>query len=153
MGVFSLILPMIILVIVVSILVLFYQTLYRALTRVSPENRKMRPAAVLLNLIPVFGLFWMFVTVIRISDSLKMEFIKRDMTLPDIRPAFVTGMVYSSADVLFSVFEQFRRIDNGLSLKIIGFILGLVCFVMLIMYWIRIADYSGKLAPSTMGVV
>ena len=67
------------LIIVISVIVglLFLQSLSRCLAQCSPRNRTMKPGQVWLNLIPVFGVVWMFVTIFRISQSLKNEYRER----------------------------------------------------------------------------
>ena len=55
----------------------FLTAIVRALRRVSPENRRMEPAQVWLNLIPIFNLVWATVTVERVAESLRNEFRER----------------------------------------------------------------------------
>jgi len=49
----------------------------RVLTRVEPENRRMDPGQVWLNLIPVFNFVWLAVTVERVGESIRNELIAR----------------------------------------------------------------------------
>jgi hypothetical protein len=63
----------------------FLGALVRALRRVSPENRRMEPMQVWLNLIPLFNLIWSTVTVERVAESLRNEFRERGMDGPDER--------------------------------------------------------------------
>ena len=60
-----------------AITILFLLTLSKALRRCAPENRTMEPGMVWLYLIPIFNLYWQFVTVNRVSESLKNEFYAR----------------------------------------------------------------------------
>jgi len=62
-GVIAVMLP------VLSVLFLVFG--YRALSAVSPENRKMRPGLVFLNLIPLFNFGWSFRSVVAIAGSLQ----------------------------------------------------------------------------------
>lgn len=61
----------------------FLSALARALRRVGPENRRMDPNQVWLNLIPVFNLVWCTVTVERVAESLRNEFRERGLDGPD----------------------------------------------------------------------
>lgn len=63
----------------------FLVALARALRRVGPENRRMEPGQVWLNLIPVFNLVWATVTVERVAESLRDEFRERGLDGPDER--------------------------------------------------------------------
>jgi hypothetical protein len=63
----------------------FLAALARALRRVGPENRRMEPNQVWLNLIPVFNLVWCTVTVERVAESLRNEFRERGLDGPDER--------------------------------------------------------------------
>lgn len=60
----------------------FLAAIQRALRRVSPENRRMEPGQVWLNLIPIFNLVWCTVTVERVAESLRNEFLAREMHSP-----------------------------------------------------------------------
>ena len=59
------------------VFIFFLLTLQRALARCRPECRTMEPGQVWLNLIPLFNIAWMFITVLRISESLRNEFYER----------------------------------------------------------------------------
>jgi hypothetical protein len=57
--------------------IFFLLTLSRTLSQCHPRNQAMQPGMVWLNLIPLFEFVWQFVTVSRISQSLKDEFRDR----------------------------------------------------------------------------
>ena len=57
---------------------LFLFTLSEALGKVALHNRRMPPGKVWLNLIPVFNLAWIYVTVSRVGDSIVGEMTERD---------------------------------------------------------------------------
>jgi hypothetical protein len=71
-------------VLVVGLLlaVSFLSAVARVLRRVSPENRRMEPGQVWLNLIPIFNIVWATVTVERVAESLRNEFRERAMDGP-----------------------------------------------------------------------
>jgi hypothetical protein len=91
----------------------FLAALGRALRRVSPENRRMEPGQVWLNLIPVFNLIWATVTVERVAESLRSEFRERGMDGPEERYGRRAGLtvltVLAVGVLLVPVFgSQFR---------------------------------------------
>jgi len=54
-------------------------TLSKALKQCQPENRDLEPGQVWLQLIPIFNLYWNFVTTSKVPSSLKAEFRERGM--------------------------------------------------------------------------
>jgi hypothetical protein len=105
--------------------ILFLLTLSRTLALCSPRNRTMEPGQVWLNLIPLFGIVWMFITIIRLSESLQNEYRSRGMRSDDPEFGKMTGILYMA-----------------LSLVPCVNIVGLVFFIM---YWIKIANYKKEL--------
>jgi hypothetical protein len=59
------------------ILVAFLATVSRVLNRVAEDNRRMDPALVWLNLIPLLNLIWCVVTVERVGESIRNEMTAR----------------------------------------------------------------------------
>lgn len=53
--------------------------LTRVLGRVRPENRRMEPGEVWLNLVPVVNLIWPVVTVERVGESVRAELTARGL--------------------------------------------------------------------------
>lgn len=112
------------------------------LKAVSPENRKMRPAQVWLQLIPFFGIVWQFIVVVRISDSIRNELLSR------AREDSVLGV---SEEQLNSTVSRRPTHDIGISfcalficslVPFIGAIAamgGLVCWII---YWGQLARYK-----------
>jgi hypothetical protein len=74
-----------------AIQALFLLTLRGVLKAVAPENRAMRPDLVWLNLIPYVQYVWMFVTLVKIRDSLRAESKTRGRPLEGDR-AFRMGL-------------------------------------------------------------
>jgi hypothetical protein len=112
---------------------IFYMlTLQKALNRCSPENRAMAPGLVWLMLIPVFDFVWHFIIVLNLAKSLGAEFSKRGIS-EEPTPGKTLGLVMCI-------------------LACCGFIplLGVPCslgaFVCWIIYWVKIAGFSNKLA-------
>ena len=107
-------------------------TLQNTLKEVSPENRKMNPGQVWLLLIPLFNIVWQFVIVNRIADSLKNEFIKRNILIDEDRPGYSIGLAYCILGCCSCIPV----------LSILTSIAGLVCWII---YWVKISDYKRKL--------
>lgn len=62
-----------------ALLIVLLMALSNCLAAVSRRNRQMQPGQVWLNLIPCFGLVWLILTVIRVSDSLRDEYHDRGL--------------------------------------------------------------------------
>ena len=103
--------------------IFFLLALSRALGLCRPHNRTIEPGMVWLNLIPIFNLVWMFITVIRVSETLRYEFRDR-------------GRHRRSEDY-----------GHGLGIAMcISWMAGLLPFLVLtIVYWVKIADYARRL--------
>jgi hypothetical protein len=107
----------------VLVAIFFLLTLSRALRECSPRNRTMEPGQVWLNLIPLFSVVWMILTILRISESLANEF--RSRRLPTDDP------------------------DFGKTMGIMYYVTSLVCpgvnVIFWIIYWMKIANYTKQL--------
>jgi hypothetical protein len=122
-------------VIPVLVLVLgssFLMAVVRVLHRVSPENRRMEPGQVWLNLIPVFNLVWATVTVERVAESLRSEFCERGMDDPDEQYGRRTGLTLLALLASGILFYP-------------AFICYPVAFFYWIGYWRQMNRYAGRL--------
>lgn len=133
---FEVVLPLVcfvtIVVLSVVLLVSFLSVLRRALRRVSPENRRMSPGQVWLNLVPVFNLVWCTVTVERVAESLRNEFQTRQMHGPNEtygRNRGLTLLALLASGVLFYP----------------AFITYPLALVYAILYWRQIERYADRL--------
>jgi hypothetical protein len=59
--------------VVLPVVALFLSSIARAVVRVTPENRRLSPGQVWLNLLPVFNLVWLPITVDRVAESIRRE--------------------------------------------------------------------------------
>jgi hypothetical protein len=130
---FAIFLPLMLVLVVVGLVIsiMFLLTLSTALSRCSPENRKMEPGMVWLTLIPCFGFIWMFFVVINVSQSLKQEFHARRRGEEGDYGQGV-GLAY----LILSIAGAIPFIGGLFSIA------GLVC---LILYWVKIYGYSKRL--------
>ncbi len=133
-GVVLFIVAVALLILCIPIIVgIFYcLILQKALNRCAPQNRAMSPGLVWLFLIPVFNLVWHFFIVINMTKSLHAEFAYRGIQ-EEPNPGQSIGLVACILHVC-----SFIPYLGGLAA--IGF---LVCWIM---YWVKIAGFSNKIA-------
>jgi hypothetical protein len=118
-------------VVALLVAIFFLLSLQDLLRQVHPGNRAMRPGEVWLNLIPVFNLVWIFITVIRVRDSVEAEFRSRGWA--------------PQGDFGFGV---------GLAAAILTIVswgpLGLAALICWIVYWVRTSELRNqmRLAPA-----
>ena len=113
-------------------LIFYLLTIQNTLYAISSENRKMQPGQVWLSLIPLFGLVWQFIIVNRLADSLKDEFVSKNIKIDEERPGIGIGLAYC---ILFACSV----------IPFVGFVTvigGLICWII---YWSKINDYKIKL--------
>lgn len=114
------------------IAVIFYLlTLQKCLNRIAPANRAMQPPMVWLNLIPLFGVIWNFVTVLKVSESVVKEGQTRGIAVAD------GGKTLGLASAILGVCGIIPLLGIPC---VIG---GLVCWIM---YWVKISGYSALFA-------
>lgn len=118
------------------VLFVFLQGLQRALKNCSPASRTMQPGKVWLWLIPVFGLVWQFIVVTSIAKSLRNEFARLEIPCSEPAPAQTTGLAFCICNCCF-----FIRLFSVL----FGDLISIVGFVLWIVYWKRVTDYSSRL--------
>lgn len=124
MGIFGLLIGLV-------IMIFFLLTLQKCLNQVSAENRAMEPAMVWLNLIPLFNLVWIFITVLKLSDSVVAEGQARGVSVED--GGKTIGLVYA-VSMIASI------------IPLLGFLAALVALVMFIIYWVKVAGFTKALA-------
>ena len=118
------------------IAIFFFLTLSKALTRCHPRNRTMEPGMVWLNFIPLFNIVWQFITVNRVAESLSNEFYERGWDRPGEDYGKSIGTTYCIMNVLGCI-------------PYCGAIFAIIRLVCFIIYWVKIANYSGQLASRT----
>ncbi|MDH5682652.1 MAG: hypothetical protein OEZ36_13765 [Spirochaetota bacterium] len=113
------------------VVVLFLTTLSNCLKQVHPNHRKITPGQVWLNLIPIFAMGWQFYTVIKIRDSLDLEYRARSLSNRD-NFAFGVGIAWCSLSV-------------ASILPYIGTVLSVASLVLFIIYWVKVAAMKNEL--------
>jgi hypothetical protein len=120
--------------IIISIVIgIFYcLTLQKALNRCAPQNRAMSPGLVWLYLIPIFSLVWHFFIVINMAKSLHAEFVYRGI-VEEPSPGQTIGLATCILNVTTWI-------------PYLGYLTSIAGFVCWIIYWVKIAGYSSKIA-------
>jgi hypothetical protein len=103
--------------------IFYLLTLQKAFNRCSPECRAMQAGMVWLMLIPLFSLVWHFFVVLNMAKSLAAEFQKRGIA-EDPSPGQTLGLVMCIGNLICGP-------------------VGLICWII---YWVKIAGYSSKIA-------
>ena len=125
---------------ILAVIVLFYVAQQNTLKAIQPENRLMRPGEVWLQLIPIYGLFWQFTVVNRISDSIRLE----------IESWHVDSILGPDAGALPLIGDRPTR-DIGVACCILKFVvriplLGSIAvipmLVCVIVYWSKLVQYK-----------
>lgn len=114
--------------------IFYLLTLQKALNRCSPESRAMQPGLVWLMFIPLFNIVWHFFIVLNVAKSLDTEFRKRGIAA-DPDPGKTLGLVMCILACCGII-------------PFLGILCSLGAFICWIIYWIKIAGYSGQLAVS-----
>jgi len=111
--------------------IFFCLTLQNTLNKVKVQNRTMSPGQVWLLLIPFFNIVWQFMVVTKMASSLHNEFVSRNIQ-EEPEPGKNLGLAFCICGVLSII-------------PVIGFIISLAALICFIIYWVKIAGYSGKL--------
>lgn len=115
--------------------IFFLLTLQKTLKAIAYESRLMQPGQVWLLLIPLFNLVWIFITVIRISDSIKNECERLNIAVNETRPTYGIGLAMSILYIAGSGLYQSRIIQMAGTLLSLA---GVICWII---YWVKVNDY------------
>jgi hypothetical protein len=137
----------VVLAVVLVIAIFYLLTLQKALSRVSQRNRLMEPGMVWLMLIPCVNIVWQFMIAVNVPGSLRNEFRDRgrddgsdygkSLALTQAILGIVSGVVSNVLDTV----PDLKRM--GLVISAVGSLVG---FVLFILFWVKIANYSSQLA-------
>ena len=120
------------LVVGVCVYVAFLAAVSRVLTLVSPENRRMEPGQVWLNLIPILNFVWLAATVERVGESLHNELTARGAVRKKEGYGKTAGL---TALVLFA---------TGM-IPFVGVVTWPFAVVYGIVYWVLLGGYARRL--------
>lgn len=120
---------------VLLIPVVFYLlSLSNTLKAIKPENRKMSPSHVWLMLIPIFGMIWHFITVHKLSESIKAECNSLGVFCED-EPGYSLGIAMCA--LLACSWIPY--------LGAVAYLGGVVCWIV---YWSKISSYKSLILSS-----
>lgn len=112
--------------------IFYLLTMQKTLAKCAPEVRTMEPGLVWLNLIPLVSLVFSFFIVFALSDSLRGEYARRGLALPEAEPGKSLGLAMCIC------------MCCGL-IPFLGLLASLAGLVLWNMYWVKIAEYSRML--------
>ena len=122
--------------------IFFLLTQQRILELIHPLNRKIPPAQVWLQLIPVFNLIWQFYVIVKISDSIRHELniplgdsIFSYAVFQNDRPAYNSGILYA---FLFCL--NFVHLPS-----LLNAVVSLITIGIWVFYWVELSRYKKKL--------
>ena len=120
----------------------FLSAIARVLRRVPPEHRRIGPGQVWLNLIPVFNLVWATVTVERVAESLRNEFVARGLHGPEERYGRRAGLTMLTLLVVGAL----GLIGRG-DLNVLMIVTYPLAFLHWVSYWVQMNRYFARLKP------
>ncbi len=126
---FVIMLVLLLLAIFLVPLIFFLLQLQKLLNACTPGSRQMDPGMVWLNLIPLFSLGWMIYTVIKIRDTLKIEFPARNIETDDPEFCFPIGLAMGICSACSII-------------PFINYLTGIASLVLMIIYWIKMHKYT-----------
>ena len=113
--------------------IFYLLTLQTALQRCSEHSRTTTPGSVWLMLIPLFSLVYQFILVAHIADSLRNEFLLRNITNQEPEPGQTLGIAVGVLSVVSII-------------PILGIFSSIAALVCWIVYWVKISNYSAMIA-------
>ena len=116
--------------------IFFLLSMQKALARVEPERRTMNPPMVWLSLIPLFNIVWNFLIVSAVSKSLGAELTARNIPHEN-EPGKTIGLVWAG-------------LWAACHLPGLNILLCVPAFILWIIYWVKIAGFSGMIADPGM---
>ena len=147
-------LSMVILLAFVTIGVFFILAQYNTLKNISLANREMHPGQVWFQLIPIFNLYWQFVVVTRIADSLLKEQVFLEtmddsiLGIPDYdaveaignRPTYKIGIAWCSL-FLLDIGLQWILPNYAIPQGLIG-LSAMICWIV---YWVELVKIRRRI--------
>lgn len=124
--------------------IMFLLTLSKTLRAVAPQNRTMQPDQVWLLLIPLFNLYWIFVVVSKLSESIRNEFVSRGLSIEE-RPTYNLGLAYAIVTVVNGIFSVSFNFGSSFTSNPFSGMLSLAALILIIAYWVTVNNYKKRL--------
>jgi len=119
----------VVVIIALTLVILHLLTVYKAFNLIAKRNRTMEPGMVFLVFVPVLGVIWPFLVVLRLAESLRNEFEDRGWDTEG--ESFGYGM--------------------GLTMAILNLACAPVGLIFLIIHWRQISAYATRLERNGRG--
>lgn len=113
------------------------------LKAIKPQNRRMQPGEVWLQLIPLFNLVWQFIVVARVSDSIRNEINDRTVNsfLGIADPVFANDLTRRPT---YDMGLTFCILSLCGCIPLLGGIASMAGIVCWIIYWTQVVAYKNK---------
>jgi hypothetical protein len=139
--------------------VLFLVSQQNILKAIKPENRRMHPGLVWLQLIPLWGQIWQFFVVTRIANAFRNELASKEedsilgfsdtvaVEVQGKRPTFAIGIAYCilyTTGILMNltIFTNASNIAMATLIFLVSMLGGMICWII---YWVQLTSYKRKL--------
>lgn len=116
--------------------ILYILTINQTLDEIRKEYKLIPSRSPLLLFIPIFGNIFLFIVVIKLSQSLEIEFEERGILAAEKKPGLTVGLIMSISFILFPF------------IRIMGLV-GLVCWII---HWVKISTYKRTLIDNSINV-
>lgn len=111
--------------------VFYCRTLQQTLRAAAPANQRMPPWQAWLLVVPVFNIFFSFLTAARVADTICAEAESRGIDAC-ARPTYAVGVALAVTSALCYLPQ-------------VGAVAGLACVVFWILHWVQVAEWNSKL--------
>lgn len=112
-------------------------TLSNTLKLVAPHLRTTSPASVWRIFIPIYNIFWQFMLVNHMADSIAAEYRRRGLNLSEERPAYQIGL-----------WAAILGLCAIIPIPILNSLVSITSLVLWIIYWVKINGYKSELQRS-----
>lgn len=118
-------------VIQLAVWLLIGNTIRTTLVLIKEENRFMRPAQAFLMAIPLFNIYWNFMVVKHLRDSLNNEFFDRKVAIEE-NPTHKEGNIFAWSYLVRNLPIPGIILVAALLTNIVG----------LVLYWVKVVEYK-----------
>jgi hypothetical protein len=137
--------------------IFFLLTQFNTLRYIRPENRRMQPGWVWLQLIPFFGQIWQFVVVTRIAASIQNQWqVGDEDSILGIhaeavagnsgnKPTLGIGIAYCTLNALMIFCNLFFRAGPNTGVSLIVGSMAIASTICWIVYWVSLAGWKRRL--------
>ena len=114
-----------------AVWLLIGNTIRTTLVLIKEENRFMRPAQAFLMAIPLFNIYWNFMVVKHLRDSLNNEFFDRKVAIEE-NPTHKEGNIFAWSYLVRNLPIPGIILVAALLTNIVG----------LVLYWVKVVEYK-----------